>query len=132
VSTTEQIIAKGDVDTPREILASRLIDAWCDSHGGRISWVKAIQITAIVTKMSDEERARMLALGDDGCEMGIVQRLRNGGQPELANMAELLVLGLRELLEKAGLSDDMQYGTLSTSYVRDVCRKALTDAKELA
>jgi hypothetical protein len=50
--------------TPPEILASRLIDAWCGAHGGQIPWAKAVEITAIVTKLSDEERLRLLALGD--------------------------------------------------------------------
>jgi hypothetical protein len=46
----------------KDALASRLIDAWCDAHNSQITWAKAIEITAIVTKMSDEEKARLLAL----------------------------------------------------------------------
>jgi len=51
-----------EVATPSEILASRLIDAWCAAHGNQISWAKAVEITAIVTKMPDAERARLLSL----------------------------------------------------------------------
>ena len=57
-------------ETP-DALASRLIDAWCADKGKQIPWAKAIQIGAIVTKLSDEERDRLLHLGDDdgSCEM---------------------------------------------------------------
>lgn len=51
--------------SPPELLASRLITAWCNAHGKQIPWAKAIEITAIVTKMPEEERLRLLAL-DDG------------------------------------------------------------------
>jgi hypothetical protein len=58
-------------DVPADILASRLIDAWCADKGKQIPWAKAIQIVAIVTKQSNEERDRLLHLGDDdgSCEM---------------------------------------------------------------
>ncbi|OJY23574.1 hypothetical protein [Pandoraea sp. 64-18] len=49
--------------TPPEFLASHLIDAWVAAHGKKIPWDKAIKISAIVTKMPDEERDRLLALG---------------------------------------------------------------------
>lgn len=62
-----------DVDmTPREVLASKLIDVWCAEHGGKISWRRCIEITAIVTRQPQAEVDRLLALGadDDGrCEM---------------------------------------------------------------
>lgn len=48
--------------TPPEILASRLIDAWCAAHGQPIPWAKAVEITAIITKMPEAERERLLAL----------------------------------------------------------------------
>lgn len=51
--------------TPSEILASRLIDAWCAAYGLPIPWKKAVEITAITTKMPEAERARLLALGDN-------------------------------------------------------------------
>lgn len=59
-------------ETPAEILASKLIDAWCAEHGGKISWRRCIEIVAIVTKQPQAEVDRLLALGadDDGrCEM---------------------------------------------------------------
>lgn len=62
-------VQSGDPDldemTPPELLAHRLIAAWCDAHGKQISWAKAIEITAIVTKMPDAERDRLLAFGSD-------------------------------------------------------------------
>lgn len=51
--------------TPPEFLASHLIDAWVAAHGKQIPWKKAIEISAIVTKMTDEERDRLLTLGDE-------------------------------------------------------------------
>lgn len=52
-------------------LASRLIDVWCADMGRKIPWAKAVQITAIVNRMSDGERDRLLRLGDEdgSCEM---------------------------------------------------------------
>ncbi len=50
--------------TPREVLASRLIDSWCETNSGQIPWAKAVEITAITTGMSDAERDRLLALND--------------------------------------------------------------------
>lgn len=68
-------VLDGDLNAPpdeaREILAGRLIDAWCADKGRQIPWAKAIQIVAIVTKQSDEERDRLLRMGDEdgSCEM---------------------------------------------------------------
>lgn len=59
-------------DTPGELLAAKLIDAWCAEHGGKISWRRCIEIIAIVLKQPQEDVDRLLALGlaDDGrCEM---------------------------------------------------------------
>ncbi len=50
---------------PRELLASRLIAAWCEANGKRIPWAKAIEISAIVTKMPEDEKQRLLSLGDE-------------------------------------------------------------------
>jgi hypothetical protein len=52
--------------------AGKLIDAWCAEKGRKIPWAKAVQIVAIVTKQSDEERDRLLHMADEGdgkCEM---------------------------------------------------------------
>lgn len=58
-------------DEPAEVLAGRLIDAWCADKGKQIPWAKAIQIVAIVTKQPDDERDRLLKMGDENgsCEM---------------------------------------------------------------
>lgn len=50
--------------TPAEILSARLLDAWCASHGKQIPWAKAIEISAVVCKMSDEEKQRLLFLDE--------------------------------------------------------------------
>lgn len=55
---------QGDDFTPAEILASRLIDAWCAAHGKPVPWAKAVQITGIVTKQPQEEIDRLLAMDD--------------------------------------------------------------------
>lgn len=67
----EARIAEMEKEEPRETLASRLIDAWCADKGKQIPWAKAIQIVAIVTKQSNDERDRLLRLGDEdgACEM---------------------------------------------------------------
>lgn len=56
---------------PKEILASRLIDAWCADKGKKIPWAKAVQIVAIVTEQSDAKRDHLLKMGDEdgACEM---------------------------------------------------------------
>ena len=51
-------------NTPPEILAARLIDAWCDSHGTQIPWEKAVEITTIITHPPEAEKDRLLALSD--------------------------------------------------------------------
>ena len=56
--------------TPPEVLASRLIDTWCAAHGAQIPWEKAVEISAIVTKMPDAEYARLLRLDDTSPQTG--------------------------------------------------------------
>ena len=43
---------------------NRLIDAWAAEHGKPVPWAKAVEIVAIVAKLTDTERARLLALGE--------------------------------------------------------------------
>lgn len=45
-------------------LAGRLIAAWVESHGKPIPWNAAVEISAIANELTDEERARLLALGE--------------------------------------------------------------------
>jgi hypothetical protein len=58
--------AQGEPTEPKsiepEMLASHLIEKWCEANCRRIPWAKAVEITAIVTKMPDTEKARLLAL----------------------------------------------------------------------
>lgn len=42
--------------------SSKLIDSWCAEHDGKIPWNKAVEITAILTKMPEAERMRLLHL----------------------------------------------------------------------
>lgn len=51
--------------TPPEILAVRMIDAWVSTHRKQIPWKKAVEITAILTKMPDDERQRLLSLDEE-------------------------------------------------------------------
>lgn len=53
--------AEGRKDAAED-MASRLIDVWCAEHNKPIPWAKAVEITAIVTKLPDAERLRLLAL----------------------------------------------------------------------
>ena len=53
---------------PTECVESKLIDAWCLEHGGKISWHKAIEIVAILQHLSAEETHRMLQLDDETWE----------------------------------------------------------------
>lgn len=46
----------------RDGMASRLIDAWAEAHGGRCHWRIAVQICAIIQKLDDNERDRLLSL----------------------------------------------------------------------
>lgn len=52
-------------DTPQEILAARLIDVWVADHKRPIAWAKAVEIQAVVTKMPDAEKMRLLGLDDE-------------------------------------------------------------------
>ena len=47
----------------RNLNASRLIDAWV-AERGQIPWAKAVEIVAIVTKMSEEEKQRLIGLDE--------------------------------------------------------------------
>lgn len=67
-------VARESEEEAREVLAGRLIDAWCHDKGKKIPWAKAVQIIAIVTKQSDEERDRLLRLGDEGGACGMCGR----------------------------------------------------------
>lgn len=60
IKTTDERLAENF--EPREVLASRLIDAWYDSHGSQISWKKAVQIAAIIMKISPKEIEKLLEI----------------------------------------------------------------------
>ena len=44
--------------------ATKLINAWVDTYGKKIPWDKAIEIIAVVTKMAESERQRLLCMDD--------------------------------------------------------------------
>lgn len=54
-------------------LAKSLIDAWCAEHNSQISWGKAIEIVAIVTKMPPLERSRLLTLDEPNIQAELEQ-----------------------------------------------------------
>ncbi|WP_325435591.1 hypothetical protein [Pseudomonas nitroreducens] len=60
----KDIVNPGDEPTPPELLAAKLIDTWRAVHGRPVPWEKAVEITAIATSMSSEERERLLAMSD--------------------------------------------------------------------
>lgn len=60
----KDIVSTDDEPTPPELLAAKLIDAWGSVHGQPVPWEKAVEITAIATSMSNEERDRLLAMAD--------------------------------------------------------------------
>lgn len=60
----KDIVSPGEEPTPPELLAAKLIDTWRTVHGRPVPWEKAVEITAIATSMSNEERERLLAMGD--------------------------------------------------------------------
>jgi len=49
--------------TGREILAAKLIDTWAAHRKSPVPWRVAVEITAIITFLDDDEKARLLALG---------------------------------------------------------------------
>lgn len=48
--------------TPEQSTSSQLIEAWVETHRRACPWKVAIEITSIVTHMTDDEKARLLAL----------------------------------------------------------------------
>lgn len=61
--------------------------------------------------------------------LGIVERLRNCGQSDLADMAQEMLTALQQLVEAAERSDDSCYGTLGTSFVRFIANPAIAKAE---
>ena len=62
VKTTEQRSQEDPEADGKNLLAARLIDAWCAHHGKPIPWNKAIDIVAIVTGMEEEKVKELKAL----------------------------------------------------------------------
>lgn len=60
----ENAYAEGRNDEAEEQTAIALIGAWVQTHGKPIPWESAVEITAVVNKLTDSERARLLALGE--------------------------------------------------------------------
>ena len=71
VLRTALLAATDTTESPPEALASRLIDAWCEIHQMPVPWQTAVEIIAIVTRLPDAERERLLRLADgDGVPHG--------------------------------------------------------------
>lgn len=58
------VFADPDEPTPAETLAGYMLHSWAQQHGKPVPWTKAVEITAIMTKMSDAERDKLLAMDD--------------------------------------------------------------------
>lgn len=63
-----------DGSEPAEVLAARLISERAEVLGHPVPWAQAIKITAIVTKMSDDEKAALLALDDAPPAAGVPEK----------------------------------------------------------
>lgn len=48
----------------RDGAASRLIDVWIANHGQRIDWKRAVNIIAVIQRLPNADRERLLALDD--------------------------------------------------------------------
>ena len=83
--------------------ASHLMNAWV-AEKGQMHWVTAINIMAIATKMSDEERQLLLDMDDGSTERGALVAERDALQQRLtvaeqrAERFEALMLSSNELL----------------------------------
>ncbi len=47
----------------RETLSATMMNAWHETHNGRMPWKTAVEISAVITGMGEEERQRLLSLG---------------------------------------------------------------------
>jgi hypothetical protein len=60
-----QAYAEGRKDEADENgAASRMIDAWAAAHLKPVPWAKAVEIVAIINKLPEAERTRLLALAE--------------------------------------------------------------------
>lgn len=57
--TVAERAAEDPTQSGPELLAGRLIDAWCADRGRQIPWNTCIDIVAIITKMPEEEVKRL-------------------------------------------------------------------------
>jgi hypothetical protein len=95
--------------------AGRLIDAWVAEKGKQIPWAKAVQIVAIITKQSDDERDKLLHYGeenDNKCEMcGCSKGLRDKAESAERRATESDERGNewhRKLVEQIGENTRLQ------------------------
>lgn len=58
-------------DLEPKLAAGQLIDSWVVAHCKPIPWAKAVEIVAVVNKLSTEERDRLLALDARATEGGV-------------------------------------------------------------
>ncbi|MGR1216573.1 hypothetical protein ACUYGA_06875 [Metapseudomonas otitidis] len=65
-----------DGSEPAEVLAARLISERAAVLGHPVPWAQAIEITATITKMPDEEKAALLALDDSPPAAGVPEGWR--------------------------------------------------------
>lgn len=56
---------KDEQEECSDVLAGRLIDAWATANGKPVPWAKSVEIIAVIKKLPDAERVRLLALGEE-------------------------------------------------------------------
>lgn len=60
--TTAELIAEDAYPNGKELLASRLLDAWCAHHQRQIPWDKAIKMMVVLEVMTQEQADNLLQL----------------------------------------------------------------------
>lgn len=66
-------------------LSTKLIDAWIAQHGKQISWGKAIEIVAVINKMDDNERSRLLTMDEPNIQIELEMLRGSNKQLEETN-----------------------------------------------
>lgn len=105
--------AAADGSEPAEVLAARLISERAAVLGHPVPWAQAIEITATITKMPDEEKAALLALDDAPPAAGVPEDLREA-------VADAVAEALGEALDCTRVWSAWGVGTMSEDDFRQV------------
>ncbi|GAC1030452.1 hypothetical protein thsps21_12790 [Pseudomonas sp. No.21] len=77
-----------DESEPAETLAARLIEVRAAVLGHAVPWAEAVEITATITKMPDEEKAALLAMDDAPPAAGVLEQMSEEARSTLVGMVE--------------------------------------------